>query len=68
MVLAAVLRLGALSPRSSSECSVLVSDMSELCWDEASSAKAAAAAERAAGEDEVRSVRVRLDSSNRFFY
>jgi len=44
-------RFGALSPASSSECSVLVSDWSELCWDEASSTMDAVAEERAAGLD-----------------
>lgn len=53
VVFPAVLRLGALSPKSSSECSVLVSDWSELCWDEASSARDAAATERAAGLEKV---------------
>lgn len=43
-----VLRLGALSPTSSSECSALVSDWSELCWDDVSSMRDVAASERAA--------------------
>lgn len=48
VVFTLALRLGALSPMSSSECSVLVSDWSELCWDDVSSARDAAASERAA--------------------
>lgn len=51
LVALTVVRLGVFSPMSSSECSVLVSDRSELCWDEASSARDAAAKERAAGLD-----------------
>lgn len=51
VALTLVVRLGALSPTSSSECSVLVSDWSELCWDDVSSARDMAARERAAGLD-----------------
>lgn len=46
-------RLGAFSPTSSSECSVLASDWSELCWDDASSARDVAAKERAAKLNEI---------------
>lgn len=49
VVLAVLLRFGAFSATSSSECSVLASDWSEPCWDEASSAREVAASERAAG-------------------
>lgn len=52
VALTLVLRLGAFSPTSSSECSVLVSDWSELCWDDVSSARDVAAKERAVGLDE----------------
>lgn len=48
VTLTAVPRLGALSIMSSSECSVLVSDWSELCWDDTSSAMDVVARERAA--------------------
>lgn len=51
VALTLVLRLCPLSPTSSSECSVLVSDRSELCWDDVSSIRDAAATERAAGQD-----------------
>lgn len=44
-------RFGTFSPTSSSECSALVSDWSELCCDDASSARDVAAKERAAGLD-----------------
>lgn len=49
VVLTADTRLGAFSATSSSECSVLVSDWSELCWDAASSARDVLVKERAAG-------------------
>ena len=48
-VFAVLPRLSVFSATSSSECSVLVSDWSELCWDDASSASEGAASERAAG-------------------
>lgn len=48
VVFAVLPRLGVFSATSSSECSVLVSDWSELCWDDASSASEVAASERAA--------------------
>jgi len=54
VVLVLALRLAVLSPTSSSECSVLVSDWSEPCRDDVSSERAAAAEERAAGLDKAR--------------
>lgn len=56
VALTLVARLGALSPASSSECSVLVSDRSELCWDEVSSARDVAAKERAVGFDKKKKI------------
>lgn len=49
VVLAVLPRLAAFSTTSSSECSVRVSDWSEPCWEDASSARELAARERAAG-------------------
>lgn len=49
VVFAVLPRLDVFSATSSSECSVLVSDWSELCWDDASSASEVAASKRAAG-------------------
>lgn len=49
VVFAVLLRLGVFSATSSSECSVLVSDWSELCWDDASSTSEVAVSKRAAG-------------------